>query len=82
VLFPGPGQDPHDLNNPLALEGGKIMINLASANFSGMVGSERVRDRAIECLKRYGVGSCGPPGFYGTFGKQTHDRASILAGHG
>lgn len=45
------------------------MINLASANFSGMVGNERVRDRAIECLKRYGVGSCGPPGFYGTFGE-------------
>lgn len=43
------------------------MLNLASANFAGLTGSERVRDRAVECLRRYGVGSCGPPGFYGTF---------------
>lgn len=43
------------------------VINLASANFSGLVDNERIKEKAIECLRGYGVGSCGPPGFYGTF---------------
>lgn len=54
--------------NPLSLEGGKVVLNLASTNFAGLAGSERIKEKAIECLRRYGVGSCGPPGFYGTFG--------------
>ena len=44
----------------------KSVINLASTNFSGLAGNERIKDKAIECVKGYGVGSCGPPGFYGT----------------
>lgn len=44
------------------------MLNLASTNFAGLAGSERIKEKAVECLRRYGVGSCGPPGFYGTFG--------------
>ncbi|KAL8293603.1 hypothetical protein RQP46_000304 [Phenoliferia psychrophenolica] len=67
VIFPTAGQSPHDPVNPMSLEGGKIVLNLASSNFSGLAGNERVRDKAVECLRRYGVGSCGPPGFYGTF---------------
>ena len=69
VIFPTAGQSPHDPVNPMSLEGGKVVLNLASSNFSGLAGNERVRDKAVDCLKRYGVGSCGPPGFYGTFGE-------------
>lgn len=43
------------------------VLNLASANFSGLAGNEHIKSKAIECLRGYGVGSCGPPGFYGTF---------------
>lgn len=43
------------------------VVNLASANFSGLAGNEHIKSKAIECLRGYGVGSCGPPGFYGTF---------------
>jgi serine palmitoyltransferase len=77
VIFPLPGQDPHDPLNPLALEtGGKIVLNLASINFAGLAGNERIKEKAVDCLRRYGVGSCGPPGFYGTFGAS---RNSILS---
>ncbi|KAM0791332.1 hypothetical protein ACM66B_005802 [Microbotryomycetes sp. NB124-2] len=67
VVFPTAGQDPHDPVNPMALTGGKTVTNLASINFAGLAGNERIKDKAVECLRRYGVGSCGPPGFYGTF---------------
>lgn len=46
---------------------GKQMINMASSNFSGLALNERVKEKAIECLRGYGVGSCGPSGFYGFF---------------
>ena len=68
VIFPSAGQDPHDPINPMSLEGGKMVLNLASTNFAGLAGDERIKEKAVECLRRYGVGSCGPPGFYGTFG--------------
>jgi serine palmitoyltransferase len=45
----------------------KQVINLASANFSGLAQNERIKEKAIECLRGYGVGSCGPSGFYGFF---------------
>lgn len=45
----------------------KPMINLASANFSGLAQNEKIKEKAIECLRGYGVGSCGPSGFYGFF---------------
>lgn len=44
----------------------KPLLNLASTNYLDLQSSERIRQRAIETLKKYGVGSCGPPGFYGT----------------
>lgn len=47
---------------------GKTAINLASFNFSGLTGNEHITQRAIETLRKYGLGSCGPPGFYGTLG--------------
>ena len=48
---------------------GKTVLNLASFNFAGLAGNERIKERAIETLRKYGLGSCGPPGFYGTIGE-------------
>ncbi|KAH9164380.1 pyridoxal phosphate-dependent transferase [Lactarius sanguifluus] len=44
----------------------KHVLNHASYNFTGLVGNEVIKVRAIETLRKYGFGSCGPPGFYGT----------------
>uniref|UniRef100_A0A673IIL8 Serine palmitoyltransferase 1 n=1 Tax=Sinocyclocheilus rhinocerous TaxID=307959 RepID=A0A673IIL8_9TELE len=44
---------------------GKECINFASFNFLGLLDSERLK--ALSSLKKYGVGTCGPRGFYGTF---------------
>uniref|UniRef100_A0A8C1RLJ9 Serine palmitoyltransferase 1 n=1 Tax=Cyprinus carpio TaxID=7962 RepID=A0A8C1RLJ9_CYPCA len=46
---------------------GKECINFASFNFLGLLDSERVKLKALLSLKKYGVGTCGPRGFYGTF---------------
>ncbi|KAI0772737.1 serine palmitoyltransferase [Trametes elegans] len=48
------------------LANGKTVINLASYNFTGLAGNEDIKTSAVETLKKYGLGSCGPPGFYGT----------------
>jgi serine palmitoyltransferase len=45
------------------------VLNLASFNFTGLAGNETIKERAIETLRKYGLGSCGPPGFYGTIGE-------------
>ncbi|KAN0139446.1 Pyridoxal phosphate-dependent transferase [Lactarius tabidus] len=45
---------------------GKQVLNLASYNFTGLAGNETIKFRPIETLRKYGVGTCGPPGFYGT----------------
>lgn len=37
--------------------------------FSSFFFSFFSKDTAIKSLHRYGVGSCGPRGFYGTIGK-------------
>ncbi|CEH17490.1 serine palmitoyltransferase [Ceraceosorus bombacis] len=47
-------------------KGAKEMLNLASYNFAGLAGSDIIRDAAVDTLREYGVGSCSPPGFYGT----------------
>uniref|UniRef100_A0A7N8XH56 Serine palmitoyltransferase 1 n=1 Tax=Mastacembelus armatus TaxID=205130 RepID=A0A7N8XH56_9TELE len=46
---------------------GKECINFASFNFLGLLDNERVKVSALASLKKYGVGTCGPRGFYGTF---------------
>ncbi|KZV91357.1 PLP-dependent transferase [Exidia glandulosa HHB12029] len=45
---------------------GQQVVNLASFNFVGLVGNEHIKTRSVETLRKYGLGSCGPPGFYGT----------------
>ena len=42
------------------------MTNLASYNFYNLVSNEILKEKAIQALRTYGVGPCGPPGFYGT----------------
>jgi serine palmitoyltransferase len=44
----------------------KPLINLATTNYLNLLASNQIRDKAIATLRNYGVGSCGPPGFYGT----------------
>ncbi|GFO41467.1 serine palmitoyltransferase-1 [Plakobranchus ocellatus] len=51
---------------------GKSCINLASFNFLSMVGKKEIEDEALKALKVYGVGSCGPRGFYGTMDVHLH----------
>ena len=53
---------------PKLVNTGKQVLNLASYNCAGPAGNENNKERAIEILRKYGVGSCGPPGFYGTIG--------------
>lgn len=53
------------------LNGGKPkdVLNLGSYNFADLAGDEKVKEAAIQTLRTYGVGSCSPPGFYGTIGE-------------
>ncbi|KAI0879828.1 aminotransferase class I and II [Annulohypoxylon maeteangense] len=48
------------------LSNGKTAINLASYNFYNLNASESIKEKAIQTLRTYGVGPCGPPQFYGT----------------
>uniref|UniRef100_H2ZH95 Serine palmitoyltransferase 1 n=1 Tax=Ciona savignyi TaxID=51511 RepID=H2ZH95_CIOSA len=41
--------------------------NFASLNFLGFAENARIINSASGCVSKYGVGSCGPRGFYGTF---------------
>lgn len=45
---------------------GNLCLNLATFNFLGMLGEERIEEEAKKTLRHYGVGSCGPRAFYGT----------------
>jgi len=45
---------------------GKRLLNLASFNYLGFAEEESVKDAATGALEKYGCGSCGPRGFYGT----------------
>lgn len=54
---------------PKLASNGKTVLNLASFNFTGLAGNDTIKERAIETLRKYGLGSCGPPGFYGTIGE-------------
>ncbi|GAX79061.1 hypothetical protein CEUSTIGMA_g6501.t1 [Chlamydomonas eustigma] len=49
-----------------AVVDGKRVLNLASANFLGLGGTADMKEVATGTVAKYGVGSCGPRGFYGT----------------
>ncbi|KAL5968875.1 Serine palmitoyltransferase 1 [Taenia solium] len=51
-------------------KGGKVTpshLNAASLNFLDFIGDEKLNKVAIKALRTYGLGACGPRGFYGTF---------------
>lgn len=52
----------------VTLEDKSELVNFASFNAAGLVDNESVREKAVAALRVYGVGACGPPGFYGTMG--------------
>lgn len=45
---------------------GKECLNAASFNFLGLAGCDAAKEAAREAIEKYGVGSCGPRGFYGS----------------
>ncbi|KAK9111398.1 hypothetical protein Scep_018917 [Stephania cephalantha] len=51
---------------PHAVINGKDTVNFASANYLGLIGHEKLLESCTASLEKYGVGSCGPRGFYGT----------------
>ncbi|PHH69945.1 hypothetical protein CDD82_7425 [Ophiocordyceps australis] len=48
------------------LSNGRTVTNLASYNFYNFNCNEQLKEKAIQTLRTYGVGPCGPPQFYGT----------------
>lgn len=51
---------------PHTVINGKEVVNFASANYLGLIGHEKLLESCTSALEKYGVGSCGPRGFYGT----------------
>ncbi|XP_076910012.1 long chain base biosynthesis protein 1-like [Bidens hawaiensis] len=51
---------------PHTIINGKEVVNFTSANYLGLMGHEKLRESCTSSLEKYGVGSCGPRGFYGT----------------
>jgi len=48
------------------LANGRTVVNLATYNHYNFINNETLKERAVKTLRTYGVGPCGPPGFYGT----------------
>ena len=44
------------------------LTNLATPNWTGLIENDAMKQVAVDTLKEYGVGTCGPSGFYGTIG--------------
>lgn len=45
---------------------GKDCLNLGTHNYLGLTENHEIEKNAIAAIRKYGVGSCGPRGFYGT----------------
>ncbi|KAG6803815.1 serine palmitoyltransferase 1 [Apis mellifera caucasica] len=45
---------------------GKDCLNLGTHNYLGLIENHEIEENAIAAIRKYGVGSCGPRGFYGT----------------
>jgi serine palmitoyltransferase len=54
-------------------------MNLASYNYYNFVANETLKEKAIQTLRTYGVGPCGPPGFYGTQDVHMKTEADVAA---
>lgn len=64
--------EPHKYHKVTGRPGKEIIIdgykcfNLASLNLLGLLGNKSIEDKSTKAIHKYGVGSCGPRGFYGT----------------
>ena len=61
------------------LSNGRTVTNLASYNFYNFLSNDVLKDKAIQTLRTYGVGPCGPPGFYGTQDVHMKTEADVAA---
>ncbi|KIH93463.1 serine palmitoyltransferase [Sporothrix brasiliensis 5110] len=61
------------------LSNGRTVANLASSNFYNFNANEIIKEKAIQTLRTYGVGPCGPPQFYGTQDVHMKTEADIAA---
>ncbi|KAI1635780.1 pyridoxal phosphate-dependent transferase [Biscogniauxia mediterranea] len=61
------------------LSNGRTVTNLASYNFYNLNASESIKEKAIQTLRTYGVGPCGPPQFYGTQDVHMNTEADIAS---
>lgn len=41
-------------------------VNFSTHDYFGLIGNKNIEDKVMKCMDTYGVGSCGPRGFYGT----------------
>jgi serine palmitoyltransferase len=53
-------------NNTIKIDGVEY-LNFVSYNMLGLAGLDEVKEAAEATIEKYGVGSCGPRGFYGSF---------------
>ena len=44
---------------------GKKCLNFATHNYLGFAGRSDIETEAVNCIRKFGVGSCGPRAFYG-----------------
>ncbi|KAK7069848.1 Serine palmitoyltransferase 1 [Halocaridina rubra] len=75
-LVPNPPDEDHPALNTRTVYGkvgryidlgkGEKVLNLGTHSYLNLGDRPEVEESALECLHQYGVGSCGPRGFYGT----------------
>lgn len=51
---------------PHTIIDGKDVINMSTADYLGLIGNPKVKEACNAAVEKYGVGACGPRGFYGT----------------
>jgi serine palmitoyltransferase len=56
---------------------GRPHLNLAAANFLGIANDSDMKDACRRTVDKYGVGSCGPRGFYGSIDTHLELEAAI-----
>ncbi|KAJ2976652.1 hypothetical protein NQ176_g4824 [Zarea fungicola] len=68
IVGPLMSRNPHyrPTGPKVKLSTGRTVTNLASYNFYNFNSNEQIKEKAIQTLRTYGVGPCGPPQFYGT----------------
>lgn len=61
------------------MSNGRTVTNLATYNFYNFNANEQIKEKAVQTLRTYGVGPCGPPQFYGTQDVHVKTEADIAA---